>query len=96
MTFFIYWKPYVVFVHFACHRWSINLLDVDLIEENKLGGCQRRKLFFVVPGWFMPYFHLLPFVNNEQYGEGEMSRVDVSVYVFAFNLALTISPMEVF
>ena len=22
----------------------------------------------------MPYFRLLPFVNNEQYGEGEMSR----------------------
>ena len=43
----------------------------------------------------MPYFHLLPFVSNEQYEEGEMSRVVVYVYVFAFNSALTISPLEV-
>ena len=74
---------------------STDLLDVKLIKENKLGGCQRRKLFFVVPGWFMPYFHLLPFVNNKKYGEGEMSRVVVFVYVFAFNVTLTISPLEV-
>ena len=52
-------------------RWSNEFLDVDLIEENDLGVCQRWKLFFVVPGWFMSYFHLLPFVNNEKYGEGE-------------------------
>ena len=92
--FFVSWKPYVVFVHLACHRWSTNLLDVDLIEENELGGCQRWKLFFVVPGCFMPYFHLLYFVNNEQYVEGEISQVFVFMYVFTFNFALTISPLE--
>ena len=43
----------------------------------------------------MPYFHLLPLANNKQYGEGEMSRVVVYVYIFAFNFALTISPLEV-
>ena len=95
MSFFIYLKPYVVFVLLDFHRWSTNLLDVDLIEENKIGGCQRQKLFFVVPGWFMPYFHLPPFVNNEQYGEGEMSRVVVFIYVSAFSFALTLSPLEV-
>ena len=45
--------------------------------------------------WFMPYFHLLTFVNNEQCGEGEMSQYVVFVYVFAFNFALNISPLEV-
>ena len=44
----------------------------------------------------MPYLHLLPFVNNEQYGEGEMSQAVVFVYVLAFNFALTISPLEVY
>ena len=80
LPFFISWKPYVEFVHLACNRCSTNLLDVNLNKENDLGGCQRRKLFLVVPGWFMPYFHLLPFVNNEKYGEGEMSQVGVFVY----------------
>ena len=83
-----------MFVHLACHRWSTNLSDMDPIEENELGGCQRWKLFFVVPGWYMPYFHLLPFVNNEQYGEGEMSQAIVFVYVFAFIFALTLSLLE--
>ena len=95
IPFFISWKPYVLFVHLACHMWSTNLMDVDLIEENELSGCQRWKFFFVIPGWFMPYLHLLPFVNNEQYGEGETSRFLVFVYVFAFNFALTLSPLEV-
>ena len=66
---------------------------MEFTEENDLGGCQIWKLFFVVPGWFIPYFHLLPFVNNEQYGEGEMSQVVVFVYVFAFNFALTLFPL---
>ena len=70
-------------------------MDVDLIEENELSGCQRWKLLFVVPGWFIPYFHLLPFVNNEQYGEGETSQAIVFVYFFAFNFALNLSPLEV-
>ena len=95
IPFFISWKSYVVFILLSCHRWSTNLLDVDLIEENELGWCQRRKLFFVVPGWFMTYFHLPPFVNNEQYGEGEMNQAVVFVYVFAFNFSLTLSPLEV-
>ena len=43
----------------------------------------------------MPYFHLLPFVNNEKYGEGEMSGVVVYFYVFEFNSALTLYPLEV-
>ena len=42
----------------------------------------------------MPYFRLLPFVNNEQYGEGEISQAVVFVYVFELNLALTLSPQE--
>ena len=70
-------------------------MDVDLIKENKLGEFQRLKLLFVIPGWFMPYLHLLTFVNNKQYGEGKMSRFVVYVYVFAFNFALPISPLEV-
>ena len=56
---------------------------MDLIEENELGGCHIWKLFFVVPGWFMPYLHLLPFINNEKDEEGEMIRVVIFVYVFA-------------
>ena len=36
-----------------------------------------------------------PFINNEQYGEVEMSQVVVFVYVFALNFTLTISPLEV-
>ena len=85
-----------MFVRLACHRWSAKFLDVDLIEENELGGCQIWKLFFVVLGCFMPYFHLTPFVNNEQYREGETSRFLVFVYVFAFNFALTLSPLELY
>ena len=92
---FISWKPYVVLVQLACHRWPTNLLDVDLIEENKLGGCQRCTLFFVVSRRFMSYFYLSPFENNEQYGEGEMSQAVVFVYVFVFNFALTLSFLEV-
>ena len=63
--------------------WSADLFVVDLIKEYKLGGCQRRKLVFVVTGWFMPYFHLLPFVINEEYGEGEISRVVIFVSVLS-------------
>ena len=37
---FFPWKPYSVLVKLACHRWSTDLLDMDLIEENKLGRCQ--------------------------------------------------------
>ena len=44
----------------------------------------------------MPYFRLLPFVNNEQYGEGEISQAVVFVYFFAFIFALTLSPKEVY
>ena len=95
ITFFVSWKPCVVFVHLAFHRRSTNLLDVELIKENDLGGRQRWKLLFVVPGWIMPYFRLLSFVNNEQCGEGEMSQYVVFVYVFAFNFSLTLSPLEV-
>ena len=43
----------------------------------------------------MSYLHLLPFVNNEQYGEDEMSWFVLFVYVFAFNLALNLSPLVV-
>ena len=32
----------------------------------------------------MPYFHLLPFVNNKHYGEGEISQAVVFVYLFSF------------
>ena len=92
---FVSWKPYVVFVHLDCHMWSTNLLDVDLIKEDDLGGCHIWKLFFVVPGWFMPYLYLPPFGNNEQYVDGEMSQVIVFVYVFSFNFSLTLSPLEV-
>ena len=63
-----------MFVQLDCHMWSTNLLAVDLTKENELGRCQIWKLFFVVSGRFVPYFHFLPFVNNEQYGEGETSQ----------------------
>ena len=94
VPFFISWKIHVVFVKLTYRRCSNYLLGVDIIKENKLGGCQRWKLFFVVPVWFMSYFRLLPFVYNKQYGEGEMSWVVVYVYVFAFIFLLTISPVE--
>ena len=67
---------------------------MDIIEEKKLGGCQGWKFFFVIQVWFMPYFHLLPVVNKEQYGEGEISRVVVFVYVLAFNFSLTLYHLE--
>ena len=88
IPFFISWKPNVVLFHLDCHRWSNNLLDVKLIEVNNLGWCQTRNLFFVVPVWFMTYFHLLPFFNDKQYGEGEMSQAVVIVYFFLFFLHL--------
>ena len=40
-------------------------------------------------------FHLLPFVINEQYGEGEMSQAVVFVNFITFFFALTLSPLEV-
>ena len=43
----------------------------------------------------MPYFHLLPFANKEQYEEGEMSQAVVFVYVFAFNFSLALFNQEV-
>ena len=43
----------------------------------------------------MPCLHLLPFIKDEQYGEGEMSQDVVFVYVFAFNFALNLYPQEV-
>ena len=39
--------------------------------------------------------HILHFLNNEQYGESEMSQAVVFVYFFSFNFALTLSPQEV-
>ena len=78
---------------FNCRRWSNYLLDVDLIEENKLVRCQKKKLLFFVPVRYMPHFHILSFVINKQYEEGEMSRVVVFVYVFAFNFSLTLFTM---
>ena len=70
---FISWKPCVMFVTFTCNRWSTDFFDVELIEENKLVRCQRRKFFFLIPVWDRLHFHLLPFVINEKYVEGEMS-----------------------
>ena len=35
VPFFISWLPYVVFITLACHRWSTDLLDVELIKENE-------------------------------------------------------------
>ena len=89
IPFLLSWKLYVVFVQLACHRWSTNLLDVDLIKESDLDGCQRWKFFFVVPGWFMPYFHPLPFLNKEEYGEGEISQVVVFVYLLSLHFSST-------
>ena len=83
-----------MFNKLAYRRWSTDLLDVEIIKENKLGGFQRWKLFFFVPGWFMSYFHLLPFVDNGKYVEGEMSQFFFFAYFFALNFALNISPME--
>ena len=76
-------------------RSSTDLLDVELIKENELGRCQRRKIFFVVLVWDVPHFHLLWFLINQQYEEGEMSQYIVFVYVFAFNFALNIPPLEI-
>ena len=84
----------VALFHLACPRWFTNLLDVDLIEEKRAGWMSDMEVGFVIPGWFMPYFHLLTFGNSKQYGEGEMSRFIVFVYVFVFNLALALSSKE--
>ena len=96
VPFFIYWKLYVVFVQLYCHRWSTKLLDVELVEENDLDGCQRWKLFFVVPGQFMTYFDLLSFVNNKQYGEGEMSLSTFPHSSYRVDFATPLYPLEVF
>ena len=50
---------------------------MNLVEEYKLGVGQLRKLGFIITGWYMPYFHLFPFVFSKQYGEGDISRVDI-------------------
>ena len=84
-----------MFITFTCRRCSTELLDVELIEEKKLGRCQGSKLLFVLPLWDIPHFYLIPFLINKQYVEGEILRVIVFVYVFSFNLALTTFPMEV-
>ena len=45
----------------------------------------------------MPYFHLFPFVVSEQYGEGEISRVDIFVsalHFFPLQYVLTLYPLE--
>ena len=45
----------------------------------------------------MTYFHLFPFVFREQYGEGEISRVDIFVFAlhfFPLQYALTLYPLE--
>ena len=75
-----------MFITFTCIRWSTEFLDVDPIEENKLGRYHKRMLLFFLPGWYMPHFHLLPFVINKRYGEGEMSRV--VVFFISYNLIL--------
>ena len=63
--------------------------------RSNLSNLLDMKLFFVVSGLFMPYFHLPPFVKNEQCGEGEMSQDVVFVYFIFFLSALTLSPLEV-
>ena len=63
------------------------------VKENNLVGFQISKLFFVVPVWDMPDFHLLPFVISEQHVQVEMSRVVVFFYIIAFNFAPTIAPL---
>ena len=80
-NFFISWKQNIIFIHTTCCRWSTDLFDVNLIKEYKLGLRQWRKLVFVVIVWYMPYFHLLPFVIIKQYVEGEMSRFIIFVLV---------------
>ena len=92
--FFISCKLYVMFIKLAYRRWSTDLLDLLIIKEKKLGGFQRWKLFFFVTGWFMSYFHLLPFVDNKKHVEGETNQFFVFVYFFAFNFAPNISPLE--
>ena len=59
--FFISWKKNLFVLPTWC-RWSANLFDLKLVKEYKLDGCQWRNLGFVVTGWYMPYFHLYPFV----------------------------------
>ena len=50
----------------------------------KVGWISTKEAFFVVIGWYMPYFHLFPFVFSEKYGEVEISRVVIFVYVYHF------------
>ena len=79
--FFISWKQNITFIPPTCFRWSADFFDMNLVKEYKLGGCQWRKLGSVVTWWYMPYFHLFPFVFSKKYGEGEISRVVIFVSV---------------
>ena len=72
--FFIYWKHNITLIWQTCWGRTTDLFDMNLVKEYKLGGCQWRKLGFIVIGWYMPYFRLFPFVLSKQYGEGEISR----------------------
>ena len=63
----------IIIIYPTCSRWSADLFDMNLINEYKSGGCQWRKLFFVVTRWYMSYFCLLLFVFSKQYVEGEIS-----------------------
>ena len=38
--FFIDWKQNIIIIHPTFCRWSADLLDVNLVKEYKLGGCQ--------------------------------------------------------
>ena len=73
--FFVSWKQNITLIWQTCWGWTTDLFDMNPVKEYKLGGCQWRKLGFIVTGWYMPYFHLFPFLLSEQYGEGEISRV---------------------
>ena len=78
---FISWKHNIIIIQPTCCRFSADLFGMDIFKEYKLGGWQWRKLFFVVTGWYMTYFHLFPFIFSEQYVEGEISQVVIFVSV---------------
>ena len=81
---FISWKQNITFINPTCCRWSTYLFDMNLVKEYKLGGCQWRKLVFVVTVWYMPYLQLTPSVISKQYGEGEMIWIIIFVSVYDF------------
>ena len=84
ITFFISWKPNVVFVHLACHMWSTNLFDVDLNRRKQAELMSETEVIICRTRMVRALFPPPPFCKKKQYGEGEMSQAVVFVYFIIY------------